>query len=267
MAKMPWLKLYTEILDDPKLAGWTGDQFRVFVYLLCLAREAEEPGFIPMTPAEISWRIRRLIEEVESTIAICQQGDRPIITAVEGGYQVDKFLDRQYDKPSDKPEATRARKQKQRDKENESRECHADVTPCHAIDKIREDKIRVDKDQEKEKHMSSPSGSARPKKQKADYSPEFLAVYEMWPRKDDKKDAFKAYNARLKESISHEQIYLAASNYIAQVDDPQFCKMLKTFLGPGEHIKHWLDPPEAVRPQKLSKAAASILSYMGGDPD
>ena len=265
MAKMPWLKLYTEIMDDPKLATWSGDQFRVFIMLLCLAREAEEPGFIPMTPAEISWRIRRPIEEVESTLELCQQGDRPIIETVEGGYMMLKFMARQYDNPSDTPDETRKRKQRQRDKEKVSRGCHEDVTSGHDIDKSRVDR---DIDQDKElKDMSSPAGSVRQKKPKVDYSPEFLAVYEMWPRKDDKKDAFKAYNARLKESISHEQIYLAASNYIAQVDDPQFCKMLKTLLGPGEHIKHWLDPPEAVRPQKLSKAAASILSYMGGDPD
>jgi len=92
MAKMPWLKLYTEIMDDPKLATWSGDQFRVFIMLLCLAREAEEPGFIPMTPAEISWRIRRPIEEVESTLELCQQGARPIITAVEGGYIMEKLV-------------------------------------------------------------------------------------------------------------------------------------------------------------------------------
>lgn len=147
MAKLPWLKLYTEILDDPKLAGFTGDQFRVFVYLLCLARESEEPGFIPMTQSEIAWRIRRPLEEVESTLALCQYGDRPIITAVDGGYQVEKFIDRQYDKPSDKPEATRARKQKQRDKEYESRECHAPVTPCHAIEESRVEESRVDKEE------------------------------------------------------------------------------------------------------------------------
>ena len=149
MAKLLWLKLYTEILDDPKLAGWTGDQFRVFVYLLCLAREAEEPGFIPMTPAEISWRIRRPLEEVESTLELCQQGDRPILEVTDGGVLILKFLDRQYDNPSDTPGETRKRKQRQRDKKKVSRECHDNVTTCHETEERRVEEIRGDIDQDK----------------------------------------------------------------------------------------------------------------------
>lgn len=142
MAKLPWFKLYTEIIDDPKLYKFTGDQFRVLIYLMCLARESDEPGFIKMNSTEISWRIRRPLEEVESTLELCQQGDRPIIIIKDGGYLMVRFITRQYDKPSDRPEATRERKQKQRDKKKR----HADVTPCHAIEEIREDK---DKDKEK----------------------------------------------------------------------------------------------------------------------
>ena len=116
MAKMRWLKLHIDILDDPKLASFTGDQFRVFILLLCLARDSEEPGIIKLSPVEISWRIRRPVEEIESTLELCQQGDRPIIEAFEGGFCFVKFLDRQYENPSDLPDATRQRKQRQRDK-------------------------------------------------------------------------------------------------------------------------------------------------------
>ncbi len=148
MAKLPWFKLYIEIMDDPKLSGFTGDQFRVLIYLMCLARESDEPGLIKMTLTEIAWRVRRPIEEVESTIKLCQQGSKPIIQLVDDGMVLVKFLDRQYDKPSDAPQATRERKQKQRDKDKS----HADVTPSHAIEESRGDKDQdKDKDQKKNK--------------------------------------------------------------------------------------------------------------------
>jgi len=253
MAKLPWFKLYTEIIDDPKLSKFTGDQFRILVFLMCLARESDEPGLIQMDTTEIAWRVRRPIEEVESTIELCQQGPKPIIEAVENGLVVVKFLDRQYDKPSDQPQATRERKQKQRDKDR----CHAEVTPSHAIEERRGEEIRGDTDQDL-KDMSSPVGSERIKKPKgADYTPEFLEIYDLWPRKDDKKDAFGKYKARLKNGDSHEHIFIAAKNYIASLNDLNFCKMLKTFLGPGDHIKFWFNPPEG--PKNIPRGFRDIF--------
>jgi hypothetical protein len=162
--------------------------------LLCLARESEEPGFIPLTSAEIAWRIRRPLEEVEATLSLCQQGDRPIITAIEGGYQVLKFLDRQYEKPSDQPAATRERKQKQRDKEKS----HADVTPCHAIDIDTDTAIDTDTDL---KDLSSPAGSVRTKKLTKNEM--FNLFWLAYPKKKSKGQAEKAW-AKIKLS---EQLF------------------------------------------------------------
>jgi hypothetical protein len=117
--------------------------------------------------------------------------------------------------------------------------------------------------------ISSPAGSERPGKPKVNsYTPEFEEVYTIYPRKEDKKDAFKAWNARLKEGIIPEQIITAAKNYIAgnKASDPSYFKMLKTFLGPGEHIKFWLKPPENTVQQKLPRGFQDILDY-GGPPN
>jgi len=126
-------------MDDPKLARWTGDQFRMLIYLFCLAKESDEPGLIKMTPDQIAWRVRRPINEVEDTLKLAQEGPRPIIVAQDDGYLVVRFLDRQYEHNSDKPEAVKARVQKYRAKQkncndnvtisNElKRNCNGDVT-------------------------------------------------------------------------------------------------------------------------------------------
>ena len=125
MASKLWFRLYTEIMDDPKLARWTGDQFRMLIYLFCLAKESDEPGLIKMTPDQIAWRVRRPISEVEETIVLAQEGPRPIIIAQDDGYLVVRFLDRQYEYNSDKPEAVKARVQKHRGKQ---KNCNDDVT-------------------------------------------------------------------------------------------------------------------------------------------
>lgn len=115
-AKMPWFRLYTEIMDDPKLATWTGDQFRVLIYLFCLARESDEPGLVKMMPAQIAWRIRQPVALVEEVLELAMAGDRPIIAQEPEGYRVHKWDDRQYDYPSDHPAAVAKRARKHRGK-------------------------------------------------------------------------------------------------------------------------------------------------------
>jgi len=131
MARKLWFRLYTEIMDDTKLAGWTGDQFRILIYLFCLARESDRPGHIGMTPAEIAWRVRRPVTEVEETLARAQEGDRPIIEARDDGFLVVRFLDRQYEHESDRPENVKARVQKHRESKksnDEKRICNDEET-------------------------------------------------------------------------------------------------------------------------------------------
>jgi len=54
-----WLRLYTEIIDDPKIAKMNDGQFRMFIYLLAVASEQDKDGLIPLSPDELAWRIRQ----------------------------------------------------------------------------------------------------------------------------------------------------------------------------------------------------------------
>ncbi len=141
MDTMPWLRLYTELIDDPKLRDLTGDQFRDWIYLLCLARKSPNPGTIEMSIDDTAWRLRRPPEALRESLKLF--AERGMVEMVEDGIVVLHFVERQHDKPSDMPEATRDRKRRSRarhaDAASESRPCHADVTPmsrpCHALDR------------------------------------------------------------------------------------------------------------------------------------
>lgn len=43
----PWLRLYTEILNDPKLARLTDEQFRTYIRLLCAVKLHDRKGQLP----------------------------------------------------------------------------------------------------------------------------------------------------------------------------------------------------------------------------
>jgi hypothetical protein len=55
---MKWFRLWTDILDDPKMSRLSDDEYRAFTYLLAMAAEEEKEGHIPYDAADISWRIR-----------------------------------------------------------------------------------------------------------------------------------------------------------------------------------------------------------------
>ena len=76
-----------------------------------------------------------------------------------------------------------------------------------------------------------------PKSNKAiiNYTPAFEEFWQIYPRKADKAQAYKKYNARIKDGYSHEQLCEAAKNYAEQCKrdrtEEKFIKHAKTFLG------------------------------------
>jgi hypothetical protein len=55
---MDWLRLYVEIIDDPKMKKMSDKTFKIFIFLLCFARELDESGAINKPFCDIAWRIR-----------------------------------------------------------------------------------------------------------------------------------------------------------------------------------------------------------------
>lgn len=78
--------------------------------------------------------------------------------------------------------------------------------------------------------------SEHPKKKKSSaYTTDFEAFWSVYPRKEDKGQAYKKYQARLKDGFSPEELLQAAEQYARQCQtqrtEPQYIKHAKTFLG------------------------------------
>lgn len=141
---MPWLKLYTEIVDDPKLSGLSPQDFQVWIYLLCLAGESSVPGVIGMDLQGVAWRTRLQKEVIEKAVdrlvgigvlsrtvtnedrdmsqkdsVTCHILERGLVTL-----EIVNWGKRQSKKPTDDKAATRERKRRSRASRH--------VTPGHA---------------------------------------------------------------------------------------------------------------------------------------
>lgn len=57
MASKYWLKLYHEMIDDPKVARLPDSSYRRFIECLLLAGELDEDGYLPPVEA-MAWRLR-----------------------------------------------------------------------------------------------------------------------------------------------------------------------------------------------------------------
>lgn len=138
---MRWLKLHTEARNDAKLESLPDDEFRVWFRLLCLAGDQPERG-------AIEFRKERLLalEVARGDVALLQRTlaslvELDIIEVVEEGVTFAHWNARQYDKPSDMPEASRERQQRSRAARRDA-EQHStpvtplsrDVTPGHALE-------------------------------------------------------------------------------------------------------------------------------------
>jgi hypothetical protein len=132
---MPWVKLYTELLDDAKIGFLSEGAQLLFVKLMLLAGECDAEGYLvngndPLTVEQIAWRLRLSPAIIAERLAELAGTEQVIVD--DGIYLVVNFQKRQGRSQSEKREQWRRRKQRQRDKENvtgESRGTQAGVTP------------------------------------------------------------------------------------------------------------------------------------------
>ena len=83
------------------------------------------------------------------------------------------------------------------------------------------------------------------KKTRAELS--FDACWESYPRKQDRKEALRAFTARLHEGVPLADLHTAVENYAESVrqnhTERQFVMLGKTFFGPNERWETYLSGP------------------------
>jgi hypothetical protein len=155
MNKMPWLKLYTEIRTDPKMQALSDAEFRAWINLMCLAAESKVRGEICIDQ-EIPYPEDALAKAIHVTRATLKKYlikfSRLRMIEIRNEIVVlMNFQARQYNKPSDKPEAVAERVRRHR--AAKTREDSADnETPlkrqCNAGDLELDLDRDIDQDQE-----------------------------------------------------------------------------------------------------------------------
>lgn len=95
---------------------------------------------------------------------------------------------------------------------------------------------QVPKDQEIKHDASSAVASV--------YSPEFETFWGIYPRREGKRAAWRAWQARLKQHVQPAMLIRAATHYAAyctaQHTESRFVKQAKTFLGPDAPYDDWV---------------------------
>lgn len=92
MATKYWIKLYHEMLDDPKMGQLSDRLYRRAIECFLLAGDAHEDGLLPAVN-DMAWRLRCNPEHLESElIELAKTG---ILSQHDGGWFVTKFAERQ----------------------------------------------------------------------------------------------------------------------------------------------------------------------------
>lgn len=67
MSKVPWFRMYSEVLYDPKIQRLSPADFKIWVNLLCLANEGTRRGYLP-DEQDIAYALRLPLAKVHSII-------------------------------------------------------------------------------------------------------------------------------------------------------------------------------------------------------
>lgn len=121
-------------------------------------------------------------------------------------------------------------------------------------------------------HAQSPSPvntRRAPRSEFDGYPDDFERFWMVYPRRVDKRKAFRAWQARLKQGAHAEDMIMAAAAYASAKagKDPQYLKHAATFLGPDKAFEEWVHgAPEAAQNQGDATTAMLRQWAEGGSP-
>lgn len=120
---MPWIKLYTDVLDDPKLGRLSDSLKWRFVQLCVFAGECDAEGYLtddhePLSVTDIAWRLRIPANTLQ--VEIDELAGVGLVQEDDGIFLVTAFSTRQGRSQSEKRARWRDRKQRQRDRERDT---------------------------------------------------------------------------------------------------------------------------------------------------
>lgn len=137
-----WLKLFTEIIDDPKLAEIPEWAKWCFVEFLCLAKENDKGGELqPVT--KMAWRLRKTAKQVEAALRTLKEVG--VVHSTGATWIVTNFAKRQA--PSESAERVRRFREKQKQEKKDipvTVTSYGNITPLSSSSSINSDSDSFD---------------------------------------------------------------------------------------------------------------------------
>ena len=106
MTTYTWIKLYIEILDDPKIGLMPDWLFRRFMQFLLVAREYNHDGLLGPV-SELAWRLRSSEDDMLDVLRT--MSEIGIVAETPDGWLVVNFSKRQYSESYDRVKRFRER--------------------------------------------------------------------------------------------------------------------------------------------------------------
>jgi hypothetical protein len=148
---MKWFRLYSEVLNDPKVQSLRPELFKFWINLLCLANVQKERGSLPPTP-EIAFQLRMRPDRVARFLAELQ-ARHLLVTGASGPLQPHNWDVRQ---PQSDHVAERVRRSRQR---SSAKLDHPDVTLQGAAPPVTVYVPELEREEEKEIPLTPFGGS------------------------------------------------------------------------------------------------------------
>ena len=155
MASKYWIKLYHEMLDDPKVGKLRPALRWRFIECLLVAGECDEDGQLPDITG-YAWRVRADVETVETDFV--QLAEAGILSQDSGRWKVTKFAERQAPvSGAERWQKWNDRKHKQEYHESQTETKRLpNASPNDSLDRIDIDKNRIDIDKTPQTHTRTP---------------------------------------------------------------------------------------------------------------
>lgn len=127
------------------------------------------------------------------------------------------------------------------------------------------DDSRIIESQAGEKALPASERKSSSKK-KTEYSSQFKEMWEIYPKKRDKGQAYRQYQARIRDGYTAEEILMAVQNYADECRrthrDEKYIKHAKTFLGAATPFEDYLPGKNDCAPAQRNEGAADFDKYL-----
>lgn len=146
-----------------------------------------------------------------------------------------------------------------------------DVTPCNTLHVTQsksknknknENNISMPSELVAEEDSTEPSATEVSKSSATEYPATFETLWAAYPRKLERKGAYRAWHATLRrKTATEEELQRAVMAYAStRVGQPEkFTKLCKTFLGPDEHWRDYLDGNGKAKPETPDQLGAALF--------